>query len=350
MSRWPYFVAIALLLTGCSSAIDGKAFREGAAPAASSDGESKYPQYKPPADGSGFSAQVLDQPLALPVVQSDEGCAWQDSIKAELQPLGLVSTKASLSGCQFVFPNNKGAQVHAYHPYGWVTQDSPVMEPVEIAGFKGRTYAFDPEPATFCSVNMDVRAYASIAVDAYDIGSDEGGVRAEHCELAKKVAEVVLKKFVPLAGGKPAPGTVQEPPAEALKDADVCEVVKFTHANYAGVNAGREGAQKGESPLGPTCTHEVAYAKVVGMYTTGTGGLEAVPPKAGADVRNGKFGTLKARFEQTEETCALSVQLGNGQVVQVDFVGKKKEAMSRTCVSAQLVLSVSVLSLITGES
>jgi len=86
------------------------------------------------------------------------------------------------------------------------------------------------------------------------------------------------------------------------------------------------------------------------MYTTGTGGLEAVPPKAGADVRNGKFGTLNARFEQTEETCALSVQLGNGQVVQVDFIGKKKEAMSRTCVSAQLVLSVSVLSLITGES
>jgi hypothetical protein len=347
MSRWPYFVAIALLLTGCSSAVDGKAFSEGSAPGAS---ESKYPKYKPPADGSGFSDQVLDQPLALPSKQGEEGCDWLDSIKPDLQPLGLISTKGTLSGCQFVFPGNKGAQVHAYSPYSWITQDTPLMEPVEIAGIKGRTYAFDPEPATFCSVNMDVRAYASIAVDAYDVNSDEAGVRAEHCELAKKVAEVVLKKFVPLAGGKPAPSTVQEPSAEALKNADICEVVKFTHANYAGVNAGREGAQKGESPIGPTCTHEVAYAKAVGMYTTGTGGLEAVPPKQGADVRNGKFGTLQARYEQTEETCAVSVQLTNGQVVQVDFIGKKKEAMSRTCVSAQLILSVSMLALINGDS
>ncbi|MBE1576230.1 hypothetical protein ACFORH_04330 [Amycolatopsis roodepoortensis] len=347
MSRWPVLVAVALLLTGCSSAIDGKAFREGSAPGAS---DTKFPRYTPPADGSGFSDQVLDQPLALPVKQGEEGCDWLESIKPDLQPLGLVSTKGVLSGCQFVFPNNKGAQVHAYSPYSWITQDSPVMEPVEIAGIKGRTYAFDPEPATFCSVNMDVRAYASIAVDAYDVDSDEGGTRAEHCELAKKVAEVVLKKFVPLAGGKPAPSTVQEPPAEALKNADICEVVKFTHANYAGVNAGREGAQKGEGPLGPTCTHEVAYAKAVGMYTNGTGGLEAVPPKAGAEVRNGQFGTLKARFEQTAESCALSVQLSNGQVVQVDFIGKKKEAMPRTCVSAQLILSVSMLALITGDS
>ncbi|MFD6068477.1 DUF3558 domain-containing protein [Amycolatopsis lurida] len=347
MSRWPVFVAVALLLTGCSSAIDGKAFREGSAPGAS---DTKFPRYTPPADGSGFSDQVLDQPLALPVEQGEEGCDWLESIKPDLQPLGLVSTKGTLSGCQFVFPNNKGAQVHAYSPYSWITQDSPVMEPVEIAGIKGRTYAFDPEPATFCSVNMDVRAYASIAVDAYDVDNDEGGTRAEHCELAKKVAEVVLKKFVPLAGGTPAPSTVQEPPAEALKNADICEVVKFTHANYAGVNAGREGAQKGEGPLGPTCTHEVPYAKAVGMYTNGTGGLEAVPPKAGAEVRNGQFGTLKARFEQTAEACALSVQLSNGQVVQVDFVGKKKEAMPRTCVSAQLILSVSMLALITGDS
>ncbi|HET6286284.1 MAG TPA: hypothetical protein VFG15_06000 [Amycolatopsis sp.] len=351
MSRWPYFVAIALLLTGCSSAVDGKAFREGAAPAATTGGgEAKYPKYDPPADGSGFSAQVLDQPLALPVKQGEEGCDWLDSIKPDLQPLGLVSTKGTLSGCQFVFPGNKGAQVHAYSPYSWITQDSPVMEPVEIAGIKGRLYAFDPEPATFCSVNMDVRAYASIAVDAYDVDNDEGGVRAEHCELAKKVAEVVLKKFVPLAGGKPAPSTVQEPPAEALKNADICEVVKFTHANYAGVNAGREGAQKGESPVGPTCTHEVPYAKAVGMYTTGTGGLEAVPPKQGADVRDGKFGLLKARYEQTEETCAVSVQLPNGQVVQVDFIGKKKEAMKRTCVSAQLILAVSMVALIEGDA
>ncbi|WP_414939780.1 hypothetical protein [Amycolatopsis sp. cmx-11-51] len=349
MSRWPYLVVIALLLAGCSSAVDGKAFREGSAPAASS-GDAKYPRYDPPADGSGFSDQVLDQPLGLPAKQGEEGCGWLESIKPDLRPLGLVSTKGVLSGCQFVFPNNKGAQVHAYSPYSWITQDSPVMEPVEIAGIKGRKYAFDPDPVTFCSVNMDVRAYASIAVDAYDVDSDEAGVRAEHCELAKKVAEVVLKKFVPLAGGTPPPSTVQEPPTEALENADVCEVVKFTHANYAGVNAGREGAQKGESPLGPTCAHDVAYAKAVGMYTTGTGGLEAVPPKAGADVRNGEFGTLKARFEQTEETCAVSVQLTNGQVVQVDFVGKKKEAMKRTCVSAQLIMAAVVLDLITGDA
>lgn len=349
MSRWPYLVAIALLLTGCSNVIDGKAFREGSVPAASS-GDTKYPQYKPPADGSGFSNQPLDQPLALPAKRGDEGCDWLEAIKPDLQPLGLVSSKPEISGCQFVFPNNKGAQVHAYNPYGWITQDSPVMEPVEVAGIKGRTYAFDAEPVTFCSVNMDVRAYASIAVDAYDISGDEAGVRDEHCELAKKVAEVVLKKFVPLAGGKPWQSTVQEPPAGVLENADICEVVKFTHTNFAGVNGGREGAQKGAGPLGPTCTHEVPYAKVVGMYTTGTGGLAAVPPKQGADVRTGKFGTLNARYEQTEETCAVSAQLSNGQVVQVDFIGKKKEAMDRTCVSAQLILAVSMLGLVTGDS
>ncbi|WP_410655317.1 hypothetical protein [Amycolatopsis sp. lyj-112] len=347
MSRWPYFVAIALLLTGCSSALDGKAFREGSAPGASS-GDAQYPRYDPPADGSGFSDQARDQPLALPVKQG--ACDWLDSIKPDLQPLGLVSAKEEFSGCQFVFPGNKGAQVHAYGAYSWITQDAAVMEPVEIAGIKGRTYAFDAAPVTFCSVNMDVRAYASIAVDAYDVGSDEAGNRDEHCALAKKVAEVVVKKFVPLAGGTPAASTVQEPAADALKAADVCEVVKFTHANYAGINSGRAGAQKGESPLGPTCTHEVAYAKAVGMYTTGTGGLEAVPPKPGADVRTGKFGTLEARFEQTEETCAVSVRLTNGQVVQVDFIGKKKEAMTRTCVSAQLIMSASMLGLITGDA
>ncbi len=349
MSRWPYFVAIAVLLAGCASSIDGKAFREGGAPAAGS-GDSGLPQYKPPADGSGFSDQPLDQLLGIPAVQGEDGCDWIESFKADLQPLGVTGTKAVFSGCQFEFPNNKGAQVHAYGSYGWITQDSPVMEPVEIAGVKGRKYAFDEAPVTFCSVNMDVRAYASIAVDAYDTTSDEAGNRDEHCELAKKVAEILLKKYVPLAGGTPWPSTVQEPVADTLKNADICEVVKFTHTNFAGINAGREGAQKGESPLGPTCTHEVAYAKAVGMYTTGTGGLEAVPPKQGAEVQAAKFGPLKARYEQTAEACAVSAQLSNGQVVQVDFIGKKKESFDRTCVSAQLILAVSMLALVTREA
>ncbi|MFJ8910921.1 hypothetical protein [Amycolatopsis sp. NPDC102389] len=61
-----------------------------------------------------------------------------------------------------------------------------------------------------------------------------------------------------------------------------------------------------------------------------------MPPKPGAEVRNGRSGTLEARL------CALSVQLSDGQVVQVDFVGKKK--------AAQLILSVSMLGLITGDS
>lgn len=273
-----------------------------------SSGDTKYPQYKPPADGSGFSNQPLDQPLALPAKRGDEGCDWLEAIKPELQPLGLISSEPELSGCQFVFPNNKGARVHAYSPYSWITQDSPVMEPVEIAGIKGRKYAFDEAPVTFCSVNMDVRAYASIAVDAYDIGSDEAGIRDEHCELAKKVAEVVLKKFVLLASGTPWQSTVQEPPADALKNADVCEVVKFTHANYAGVNAGRAGAQKGESPLGPTCTHDVPYAKAVGMYTntTGTGGLDAVPPKQGADVRTGNIANASNGTNPVRATVAIA--------------------------------------------
>ncbi|EME63764.1 hypothetical protein [Amycolatopsis decaplanina] len=51
----------------------------------------------------------------------------------------------------------------------------------------------------------------------------------------------------------------------------------------------------------------------------------------------------------TKGACALSVQLGNGQIVQVDFVGKKTEAMPRTCVSAQLIMAVSMVDLITGD-
>ncbi|WP_370944712.1 hypothetical protein AB5J62_37130 [Amycolatopsis sp. cg5] len=346
MSRWPALLAGLLLLTGCSTTITGSAFPLGGGPQADA------PAYKPPTNGSGFSTDPLDQPLPLRSEVSKAACDWLPLVTEEMKPLGTVSSEAVLSGCQFVLPNNKGAQVHVYGPYNRITQTTSSVEPVQIAGLKGRVYTFDPPPVTFCSVLLDVRAYAALAVDGYDIGSEEAGNRAEHCEIAKKVAEVIAKKFVPLAGGTPWEGVVQEPPADALAKmpGGICEIVKFTHVNYAGISVPRGGGKEGVTPLGPSCAYESKYANAVGSYTTAGVGLAGVPEKPGARVTPGKFGVLPSRIEQTATSCTLSVELQSKQVLQTEFTPVAKDAKDKACESVKVTMAVSVASLISGIS
>lgn len=59
------------------------------------------------------------------------------------------------------------------------------------------------EDPTFRTVELDIRAYASFIVGAYDHRdfAPSAPDNKANCELANGAAEILVKRYVPLAGG-----------------------------------------------------------------------------------------------------------------------------------------------------
>jgi hypothetical protein len=335
--------ALSLALGGCSATVTGAAGPASGpkSGSASSDG----PSTDDPGDASGFSTAPLDQPLPLPTNKGGgEGCGWLESTLPQLRSLGAVKVESTSSGCQFELDNGQGVQVFLFGPYNRMTQDTALLRPVEIAGIKGRTVAFDGPPVTFCSVELDVRAYASLKVDGYELSSDEAGDREAHCEIAKRFAEVIAKLYVPLAGGTPWPQTNQKPADDLLAKTEPCEAIRFTDVFYSGISSGRDSGRADRTELGPTCQYQDGFATATVQIVTGTGGLAQLPKRAGAQLKESSFGTLPGRTEQTADACLLSVQFGNGQVLQLEFKPKNQRDYPATCQLAQVVMASAMTS------
>jgi hypothetical protein len=339
---------LTMILGGCGGTGPGTAFpalspKSGAA-------SSESPRYDEPPDRGGFSTQPWDQPLPLPTRQSGNACGWLESALPALQPLGAVSVEDRASGCQFALSNGQGAQVHLYGPYNRITEDTALLQPVDIAGIKGRVYVFDPPPSIFCSVELDIRAYASLKVDGYELSSDEAGDRQAHCELAMRVAEVIAKRYVPLAGGTPWPQTRQQPADDVLSRTEPCETVRFTDVNYGGISSGRDSGRQGSTVLGPTCQYQSDYASATVQIVTATTGLAQLPQHSGTRGQDTAFGVLPARIEQAADRCWLSVQFGNGQVLQLEFTPNRARDYPITCMAAKVIMASAMATLIAEAS
>jgi hypothetical protein len=288
--------------------------------------------------------------MPLPTNMGGAACGWMESTLPLLRPLGADKFEATASGCQFELNNGQGVQINLFGPYNRIIQDTALLRPVEVAGVKGRTFAFDGPPVTFCSVELDIRAYGALRVDGYELAGDEAGDREAHCELAKRVAEVIVKRYVPLAGGTPWPQTRQKPADDLLAKTAPCEAVRFTHMVFGGISSGPDSGRADHTALGPTCQYQSDYATATVQIVTATGGLAQLPKRAEARAKDSMFGALPARTEQTADACLLSVQFGNGQVLQLEFKPTHERDKRTACMSAQVILASAMSSHIASTS
>lgn len=302
-------------------------------------------EYTAPGDGSGYDTADWDQPLPLPL--GENRCAWQKDLVPEIGALGggVTDFKDNTSGCQFLLADgNTIVQVRETGPYNRISQETGVLEPGQFAGVPGRVYAFTYDKHTGCSALLASR---SAAVPAVDISTkDKGGDQKQHCELAKKAMEVVAKKYVPLAGGTPASGTVQEVPASVLQGKSACDLAK-SGGTYIGVES--KSAQEGTDQLGGTCTLDGSATTASAKLTTSTA-LDAVPPVPGAKATNGKLGSYPLRMEQEPAKCTLSLDFGGGKVFQLAMGPKDGQPVNIICQAGRVALGVVLVNLLQEAS
>jgi hypothetical protein len=305
------------------------------------------PAYQPPADGSGYSAEPFDQPQPLPALLSARGCDWLAKVKPGLHTLGAKSAAVSPSGCQLLFAKGEIAQVHVNGPYSEVTDTTTYLKPDKIADVQARFYSFvDQKTDTICSVEMNPRSLTDITVDGYN-AKESGGSFSAHCQLAGRVATFIARTFVPAAGGTPWPGTPQQPSHKTLARAKPCGIVDKGAIIYAN-DMTDEHPRSGAGPLGLSCDYRNAdYGSIHVLLTRSTGGLKALPVKAGAAVSAVRAGVMQARTEQTATSCAFSVQFVTGQVAQLTYsLGSRltdNSFRATTCNAARAVMSASLV-------
>jgi hypothetical protein len=332
VSQLRLFVAVVVLalVAGCVSRIDGT-------PTA------LFSTYTPPDDGSGYGLPI-DQPMPLPRTSfANVQCDWIDDALPALAPLGLKYANGTGSGCQFGSgePEDGIIQVHLAGPYVKIQQSTAMLEPVEVAGIPGRVYVFEPvSDKSFCSVALDIRAYSDFAVDGFDhedVAADATDNK-ENCELAKKAADILVRKYVPLAGGTPFPGTEQRADDEKLRELKPCEFVDDT--NYTPVTD--EDAETGTTDFGTTCTYADENGTVRELITDGDGGLADLPLQLeDSQATTTTFGDYPARQEQSDEGCVLAIETGDGQVLAIGYTNDDPVDTACQIVSARLAVSIS---------
>ncbi|WP_165401414.1 DUF3558 family protein [Herbihabitans rhizosphaerae] len=322
-------VLIVLLTTACTQAVIGTGTDDGTS-------SGPIPTYRPSKDGSGFTGQPRDQPLALPA-GGPRICEWLQPTMPDMAVVGAIGFGVTAYGCNLAA--NKVAQIRVDGPYNMITQRTYLLEHYEFAGLHGRIYSFAPPPNQMCTVQLDVRAFTSIAVDVYEPDNNRGD-RRQHCETAGKVIQVLARKFVPAAGGTPWRETVQAP--AALTETAPCKVVRSTDAAFATVYAKTGGEQRTDS--GGTCTYHDSRGTVIGLVSTKTGGLADVPRQVpSGEVREGRFGSLPARYEQSATRCFVTAALPSGQAMGAGFTADGEAPARNSCQLAQTVLAVSLV-------
>lgn len=310
-----------------------------------------FQTYVAPKDGSGFSTQPMDQLQPLPpfdIRDPQDSCSWLSDWQTQLGPLGASKAVPAGSGCEFMLPNDEDAQVQVVGPYTKINQATNLLKPTTVAGLEGRYYSFtDEKQDTSCAVEVNTRSLYSIMVLGFN-KAVQGGNRDAHCQIADKIAEAVVKKYVPLAGGQPSQSAIQQPDKTRLVGKKACDIVQWPAVlNADGLKD--ENPQNNSNAQGTTCQYQGKPGKVEVLLTSSTGGMaEAPTPDFTAKVTATKLGVLTARSAQTATSCAFAVQLASGQILQAAFTPAAGDPNGSSCLSAQAVVAVGVMDTITG--
>ena len=295
-------------VAGCASPVEGVAV-----PALT--------RYVPPADMTGYGLPP-DQPLPVPPTSmASYECPWMEEALPLLAPLAIRYANGTMSGCQMGAgdTSHEIIQVRLNAPYRPIRQATAMHERVDIVGLPGRMFVLSPvEDPTFCTVELDIRAYASFVVDAYDHRdfAPSAPDNKANCELAKAAAEILVKRYVPLAGGTPWECTPQRPAAERLRAVEPCEFV--ANPIYSPVIV--DDPKTREESWGTACVYADENGTLTELLTTGTGGLEDLPRQLdGGVLVDDTFGDYPARVEQAENSCSIAVETDDGQAVGVSY-------------------------------
>jgi hypothetical protein len=297
-------------------------------------GGQSIPDYQAPANGGGYDTAEWDQPLPLAVGD----CSWQQDAAPALSALGggVVEYRITQSGCQFVLSDrNTILQVHVLGAYNRIDEATGVLRPAQFAGVPGRLYSYSRGTTSdMCSSTLATRSIAVPSIDAYT--TNHSGDQNQHCDLAARAAEILARRYVPLAGGTPAAGTAQRQPTGALNGKPACDLARAASA-FLHVKA--EAGRSGMVALGSTCDYDDPSTLVSALLTQGTPRLAGVPLVPGARVTNTRLGFYPLRMEQEPAKCTLSLEFDDGHVFQLATGPKDGTPTSITCLAGRVALA-----------
>jgi hypothetical protein len=307
-------IVAGMVATACSSPIAGT-------PSAAEGGDVEpveVPAYEPPADGSGFATQPMDQAFPLPSWFWSGRQDICDGITAEVvAQVGGVGMAPNAAGCNVKFGGTEVVQVALAGPYQWLTDPTHFVRPVTIAGLEGRERALSGQGLGECTVEVNTRSPLSLMAVAWNPADPNGGDSELRCATARKVVEALVTRYVPAAGGTPWPATPQVPPADASAGMTACEIIDDSAAVYGATSP--KSAEAGTDPLGTTCTYTSNSTELEGFVTDSSGLDDLEPRVPNAEVTDRTLATLPARQEAAGSTCALLVEFTPGRVLGITY-------------------------------
>jgi hypothetical protein len=287
----------------------------------------------------------MDQPYPLPSYFWPGRQDTCDGITAEVAQAagGTGEISAVASGCYILLGGAELIQVAEGGPYGWVTDPVHFIRPVTIAGLEARERAFTGQGTAECTVEVNTRAPIGLMFQAFNADDPNSGDREQRCAAARKAAEAVVTRYVPLAGGTPWEPTPQQPPADASEGMTACEIVGDSAAVYGHTNP--KSKQAGTDPLGTTCTYTSSSTELNAVVTDGTDtGLTDVETRVeGAAVTDRRLGQLPARVEDAGTTCAVLVEFAPGRVFGVTY---QVDVPGAACKFAEVVAAIVLTDLV----
>lgn len=292
-------------------------------------------------DPAGYGGPV-DQPMPLPPLLADDACDWMDDALHDLAPLDLKDTHAAASGCMLGADGDRRELIQARlsGPYDRFTEPTDMLEPVEVAGLTGRLFRLaDDDDPTGCSIQLDIRSYSAFTVDAFNDEASASGETDDsaNCELATSAAEILVRKYVPLAGGKPFRGTKQRADDETVGTLGPCEFVQT--AVYS--PASDKDQTAGTADFGTTCTYTSQYGTLRELMTDGTGGLDDLPTQIpDGETTELTFGDYPARQEKSDKACLIAFETDSGRVLGADYTNN--EPATELCQVVRTVLASSI--------
>jgi hypothetical protein len=334
-------IVAGMAATACANSIAGTS-------SAAEDGDVEpveVPVYEPPADGSGFATQPMDQAFPLPSWFWSGRQDICDGITAEVvAQVGGVGMAPNAAGCNIKFAGTEVVQVTLAGPYQWLTDPAQFVRPITIAGLEGREQALSGQGAGECTVEINTRSPLSLTAVAWNPADPNGGDRELRCATARNVVEALVTRYVPAAGGTPWLATPQVPPADASAGMTACEIVDESAAVYGATSP--TSAKAGTDPHGTTCTYTSTSTELEGFVTDDGAdtGLDDLGPRVpNAEITDRTLATLPARQEVAGSTCALLVEFTPGRVFGITY---EVNVDGAACKFAEVVAAVVLLDLV----
>jgi hypothetical protein len=297
--------------------------RIGGMPISQQTGPATIQPYQPPPDGSGYSTLPDDQPTPGPGLESSDPCTWLNQTLPALQrTLGATHIVPNTDACHVLLGAGRDdIQVGLDEPYTENLDPVRFMHPATVDGLQAREFAEDSQGNGECQIDVNDRAAFALDVNAWNVDKalDTNGDTRTRCREAEQTADILVRQFVPLAGGTPYPGFPQQPTEALLNGAKVCDVITNGDVFYADYLDDRHPST-GTTALGATCTYTTDQGTVTALLTSQPMVLNRFPVQdTAAVVRPDKIGVLPAVTQQTAHGCTEAIHLGSGQILALTY-------------------------------